>query len=184
MLDKESNCCDWFFYCGIIRLENCFEGGAQLEKILYEKIKKYIERNYKIEELYMLCQKKFSEIESLEIDFDQLDDSFSKRLLRLIEKKSKKEVEVYKKAGVDRKLFSKIKNNIDYHPKKNTVVAFIFALELSTDDAEDLLLTAGYALSNSSKSDLIIKYFLENKIYDIFELNDVLFEFEQPTIGV
>jgi 8-oxo-dGTP diphosphatase len=111
---------------------------------------------------------------------DQLDETFSQRLLRLIRERDLIEAEVYKRAYVDRRHFSKIKNDPDYTPNKKTAIAFAIALELSLDETKDLLGAAGYALSRSSKFDVIIMYFLENQIYDLFEINDVLFHFEQP----
>ena len=112
-----------------------------------------------------------------------MDASFSETLLELIDRTGKKDSEIYKKANVDRKHFSKIRNNKDYKPSKATALAFAFALELSTDDAKSFIARAGFALSHSSKFDVIVEYFLMNKNYDVYELNEVLFAFDQPLIG-
>lgn len=112
-----------------------------------------------------------------------LDAGFSETLLKLIDRTGKKDSEIYKKANVDRKLFSKIKNNMDYRPSKTTALAFAFALELDVDETKDFIGRAGFALSHSSKFDVIVEYFLLNRNYDVFELNEVLFAFDQPLIG-
>lgn len=112
-----------------------------------------------------------------------LDAGFSETLLKLIDRTGKKDSEIYKKANVDRKLFSKIRNHLDYQPSKRTALAFAFALELDLEETEDFIGRAGYRLSHSNKFDVIIEYFLVNKNYNVFELNEVLFAFDQLLIG-
>ncbi len=110
----------------------------------------------------------------------QMDETFSRRLLRMIQERGMSESEAYKKAYVDRRHFSKIKNDEYYAPNKKTVLAFSIALELTLDETKDLLRSAGYALSRSSKFDIIVVYFIEKKVYNMFEINDVLDRYEQP----
>lgn len=110
----------------------------------------------------------------------QMDETFSQRLLRMIRERDMSEAEAYKKAFVDRRHFSKIKKDEYYAPNKKTVLAFSIALELSLDETKDLLRSAGYALSRSSKFDIIVVYFIENQNYNIFDINEVLYEYGQP----
>lgn len=181
----------------------------EISKELFESISSYIDENYvesklagsnfllgtssrfydvkEEEEIFDYCT--FSQVEpSINKDLDDvlnnLDAGFSETLLKLIDKTGKKDSEIYKKANVDRKLFSKIRNNINYQPSKPTAIAFAFALELDLDETIDFIARAGFTLSHSNKFDVIVEYFLKNHNHDVFELNEVLFAFDQPLIGM
>ena len=113
----------------------------------------------------------------------QEDAGFSETLLKLIDKAGKKDSEVYKKACLSKQHFSKIRNNPDYKPTKQTAIALALALELDLEQTRDLIGRAGYALTNSSKFDLIIRFFIERKNYNVVEINIALYEFDQCLLG-
>ncbi len=170
-----------------------------MEQSLLEQIDEYIEEYYwyserRIERRKQLEDVKFSvgRIEEpwsqrmkkrFDFIFAHLEDTFTQRLWKLIKKKGMSDVEVYKKAHLDRRLFSKIRNEKAYRPSKGTAIALGVALELSEEEFEDLLKRAGFALSGGNKEDVIINYFIEHGNYDVQLINEVLVCYGFPTLG-
>jgi len=120
---------------------------------------------------------------SLEDALSQIDESFSQMVQRLIKERGMKNADCYKKANIDKKLFSKIINNVHYKPKKTTALALAVALELSLDETKELLMKAGLALSHSDKFDIIVEFYIMKGKYNIFEINEMLYEFDQVLLG-
>ena len=155
-----------------------YERPRAIPKATIQKVSSFRRRiEEPCEAMEVCCQ-----CESLEEMLKRADAGFSERLLQLIDQQGRKDAEVYKKAGVSKQHFSKIRNQPDYRPTKPTAVAFAIALGLNIDEANELLGRAGFTLGNSSKFDLIIRYCIENGIYDIVQINLVLYEFDQPLL--
>ncbi|MGL5978911.1 MAG: macro domain-containing protein [Erysipelotrichaceae bacterium] len=163
------------------------KASFQLSKQRFDDVVSYIEEHQiqtfgmRTSALEMPCR--IEACESLEERLANKETTFSDHLLNLIMEANRSDVEVYKQANIDRKLFSKIRSNQNYIPSKKTALAFAFALHLSLDDSLDLLKRAGYTLSQSNEFDLICQYCFEHKIYDLYEINQILFSMIETTLS-
>lgn len=130
-----------------------------------------------------------NQLNRIEVDFgiedilQEMDNPFNMTLFKLIDSKKMSDVEVYKRANIDRKHFSKIRSSSNYIPSKKTILALAIALELNLEETKNLLEKAGFALTRNQKFDIIVEYFIINEIYDIYEINQVLFKYDQPILG-
>ena len=128
-------------------------------------------------------EKPVAAVPDLNAELKNLDEGFKDMLFRLIDEKGLTDVECYKKANIDKKVFSKIRSNDNYKPSKTTAVAFAVALELPLNEAKRLIELAGFSLTHNNKFDVIIEYYIKSKQYDIFKINETLFEFDQKLLG-
>lgn len=143
------------------------------------KIPEFLQKKKIKTEEQMLEKQPSGVNKKLEAMLEQVEETFSVSMLRLIDEKGMNDVEVYKRAHIDRKLFSKIRSNPTYSPSKKTVIALAIGLKLNLDETKQLLAKAGYVLSHSNKADIIVEYYIIEKNYNIMELNEVLFAFKQ-----
>jgi len=170
----------------LVLFEEIFFKDEDLRK---KKLADYVRRNLTEPEpeLDILCSmapcRSCISASSLDGIITEVEPSFSQSLMKLIRKKGLDEVEVYKGANIDRKHFSKIRSNDSYQPNKRTVIAFALSLKLNAKETRELLQSSGFSLSHSYVFDIIIEYFIAQKEYDIFAINEVLFTYEQPLLG-
>ncbi len=168
-------------------LQSPTEGSMRMEDDVYTAAMSMptpgISVNEQEEEKAVLALEDAAASDTLEERMKHIDDTWQEALLWWIDEKGYTDVEVYKRANVDRKLFSKIRGKEEYQPKKMTAVAFALALRLNLDETQDFLKRAGFALSHSNKFDLIIEYFIEHGVYDTYTINLALFDHRQPLLG-
>lgn len=178
----------------VVFARDAFELGGKL----FHEVKAYIDdvyvdehtdaawermRRQNLADECVMCESPMGEAASLNELLEQVDEGFSQTLLRMIDEKHMTDAECYKRANIDRRLFSKIRNNPDYRPGKSTVLAFAIALRLTLAETRTLLERAGFALSHSSKMDIVVEYCIRTGHYDVIEINQILFELDLPLLG-
>lgn len=156
------------------------DNSCLIDNYLYQDINAYLDDNYGE---HLFAAYGVARACSIEDELEEIDESFQEMLFRKIDEKGISDVECYKRANIDRRLFSKIKSDKDYRPSKSTALAFAISLELSLDETNELLNKAGFSLSHSIKSDIIVEYFIRNKQYDIYLINEALYSFDQRLLG-
>ncbi len=147
------------------------------DRELFQELQKYVELHLNVQVLESISFQRSEELQSIEIeDFIKIkrQPTFHQTLFRFIDKKGVSDSDIYNRAGIDRRHFSKIRSNPEYKPKKNTVIALALALELTKKETEKLLGSSGYTLSDSETFDLVIQFCLEKKIYDFYHINQAL----------
>lgn len=180
----------------LVLLEN---GAVKLDSDLTDKIQRYIAENYSEERSEydnMHTGKPFDfhgsnphsfapgiNMGKLKERLENQDISFSQKLMKMIDERGLTDSEVYKAANFSKQVFSKIRSDKNYHPKKSTALAFAVALKLTLAETDELLECAGYTLTRSDKTDIIVSYFIESGNYNIFEINTVLFDYDLALLG-
>ena len=166
--------------------------NSEFRKQLDEVIRnKYYDESLYSAKVYSISKNSRVRFSLPDASLKELDDSINKRektfvetLFAFIDESDMTDVEVYKKARIGRKLFSKIRSDINYTPSKKTIICLILSLELDIDNARQLLKKAGYAFSSTSKFDIIVRFCIENQEYDIDEINGILFDYDQSLLGL
>lgn len=169
----------------ILSIDKYIEEHIEPEVLLQGALCKRAPRTPKADKVFdevKICSKKPDR--SLDEIVLHVDDTFQQKLFNFIDTKKLDEVEVYKKAHIDRRLFSKIRSNINFKPSRKTALSLCFGLELNLDESRDLLKRAGYYLSHSSVSDLIIEYLIQNGVYDLMVVNEILFNYKQEPLNI
>ena len=157
--------------------------SAPRESLRYRLQDRFLQRSQEYEDMDACCAPLPATNACLDDMLSQVDESFAQMLIRKIDEKQMTDAQCYKRANVDRRLFNKIKNNAAYRPGKQTVLAFAIALELSLDETKDMLMKAGFALSHSSKADIVVEYCIMTGNYDIMEINQILFKLDLQPLG-
>ena len=161
-------------------------------KIIESFVRSYIEKNFRevAEETKVTMHGAFEDVELDRVDFLKLyaqaktgGETFSEMLFRLVKESGEKNSDIYNRAGIDRRHFSKIINHADYRPSKQTVLAFAIALKLDFERTKDLLAVAGFSLTKTNLADVIVSFFIEYKIFDVDLVNRILYKYDQPLLG-